>query len=210
MLKFNENKINKDRALICKNIKFYCQKDKEAFLEWVRRLECVHDVVETGDDIVIDLCNGDLDQFEVREFIALFYRYKLDMKELQKLVKPSNRRWFMDREMYWWKPIFGEKGPIIKNGLIFGPLNFFSPEDKELFLDWVQAVRHLESYRLKKNVLYANLYSTPIRIDDLKNLIGIFERYNLSNPEQLKERFGTEDNQYLFDELIERFRGRRI
>jgi len=190
--------------LICKNIKFYCQKDKEAFFEWVSKFECVHDVIETGEGIVIDLCNGDLDSSEIWDLIALFYRYTIDMKELQKVLKPRNRRWFLDRKAHWYKDVFGEKGPIIKNGLLFGPLNFFSAEDKELFFDWVQAVRCLESYRLKKDVLYANLYSAPITLDDLKNLIGIFKRYNLDNAEQLKERFGTKDNQYLLDELIKK------
>lgn len=198
--------MSKDGVLVCKNIKFYCKKDKEALFEWVRKLDCVHDVVETNEGIIIDLCHGDLDPSELREFIALFYRYKLDMKELQKLLKPSNRRWFMDRSVKRYKDIFGEKGPIIKNGLVLGPLSFFSPEDKEFFLDWVQAVRHLESYRLKKDVLYANLYSTPIRIEDLRNLVGIFKRYNLDAPEQLKEQFGTKENQHLFDGLIKNSR----
>ena len=91
---------------------------------------------------------------------------------------------------------------------MFGPLHFYSPEDKEFFLDWVQAVRHLESYRLKKDVLYANLYSNPITDDDLKNLIGIFKRYDLDNADQLRERFGTKENQHLFDALVKNSRAK--
>jgi|GEM_PF-802076 hypothetical protein len=206
MLKVDEN--NMMNKLVFKDIKFYCQKDRLAFFEWIKRLEYVHDVIETDQEVIIDLFNGDLNQLELFDLIALFHRYKVDLRQLQKLVRPSNRRWLMKRRVQRYKEIFGEEGPIIKNGLVFGPLNFCSPEDKEMFLDWVQTVRHLESYRFKKNVLYANLYSTPIGIEDLKNLIGIFKRYNLDKPEQLKERFGSKKNQHLFNELIKKCRGK--
>ena len=201
MLKLNGHIMNKNGLLVCRKVKFYCQKDKEAFFEWIQKLEFIERAYEDNKDIILELCNGYFDQFEIRELIALFRRYKINKKELQKVLRPQNRRWFLDRKAYWYKGVFGEKGAIIKNGLIFGPLNFFSAEDKELFLDWVQAVRCLESYRFKQDLLYANLYSTPITLNDLKNLMGIFQRYNLENPEQLKERFGTEDNEDWFKDL---------
>ena len=62
--------------LTCKRVKYYSLKDKEAFFEWVRKLEWIHDVTEANGDVIIDLCSGDLDQFDLLDLIAILRRYQ--------------------------------------------------------------------------------------------------------------------------------------
>ena len=42
------------------------------------------------------------------QFLALFRRYGLDMRQLAKFETAQNRDWFRDPQMFWYAAVFGE------------------------------------------------------------------------------------------------------
>jgi hypothetical protein len=97
---------NKD-YLICKKIKFYSVFDKDIFFEWVNKIECIDDVEYVGKDLFIEVACLDLHDHDLRDLIALFYRYKIEMKQLQMFLNKKNAEWFKDPLKYWYKKVFG-------------------------------------------------------------------------------------------------------
>lgn len=88
---------------------------------------------------------------------------------------------------------------IMTKKLIFTPLKFYSHEDEELFFQWINKIECIESYKGTGKELHLVISSIPISFNDFRNLRGIFKRYNLKNPQQLKELFLTEANKEWFE-----------
>ncbi len=86
-----------------------------------------------------------------------------------------------------------------KKILIFTPMKFYSPEDEELFFNWIDKVGCIESYKGIGKELHLIVVNRPITFNEYRNLNGLFKRYNLENPGQLKKMFCTEDNQDWFE-----------
>lgn len=46
---------------------------------------------------------------DLRELLALFYRYKIDMKQLRVFLNEQNKEWFYGRPKgYWHYRVFGK------------------------------------------------------------------------------------------------------
>ena len=84
--------------------------------------------------------------------------------------------------------------------LIFTPLTFFSPEDEDLFFAWIDKVSCVKSYQGIGRELHLVVIPSELTFNDLRNLRGLFSRYELKNPEQLKELFLNDDNKRWFRE----------
>ena len=89
------------------DIVFYHEADERAFFEWLARIHCVSDFAsEPGHGLVVRLkCHPAQD--DLKQLIALFWRYAGDMRQLAKFESDDNRSWFRDREMYWHNAVFG-------------------------------------------------------------------------------------------------------
>ena len=70
--------------------------------------------------------------------------------------------------------------------LIFTPLSFYSHEDEDLFFEWINKVNCITGYKGIGTELHVYVSSKEIPFNDFKNLNGLFERYRLENPSQLK------------------------
>lgn len=79
--------------LTCKSVSFYSFKDEDAFFEWVKRISCIEKFEGAGDELYLDIVDRKVTDDELRELIALFYRYKIDMKQLQRFVNEDNKEW---------------------------------------------------------------------------------------------------------------------
>lgn len=50
---------------------------------------------------------------DLRELVALFFRYNVNMKPLAALRTKRNARWFSDNpDAFWYKKVFGGKAGI--------------------------------------------------------------------------------------------------
>jgi len=195
---------NQESILTCKNVKFYSEKDKEAFFEWTRKIECVENISGSDKHVIIHLMGDAVHDFELRDLLALFYRYKVDMKQLKRFLTIDNKRWFFDnKKAYWYNRVFGAKSKTyaIQNPLILRPVYFYSQIDEDLFFYWLNRISCIEDYRRIDKELHLAIVSRPITFDEYKNIMGLFIRYNFDNPEQLKERFITKENQSWLEEM---------
>ena len=79
-------------------------------------------------------------------------------------------------------------------------MRFYSTEDEELFFSWIDKIACVESYAGIGKELHLVIKQCPITFNEYRNFNGLFKRYKLKNPEQLKKLFYTEENKNWFDE----------
>jgi hypothetical protein len=89
--------------LTCKRVSFYAPKDEDMFFEWIANLPCIEKFEGAGDELYLDLVDRELDYEDIKDLIALFYRYKINMKQLGRLLNEKNKDAFEP----WRKKIFG-------------------------------------------------------------------------------------------------------
>ncbi len=99
-----------DIILVCKELAFYSQRDQEIFLEWVSRLDCIQQVSGSGNELLLHLGSNMPADWQLRELIGLFYRYKIDMSQLSIFLTDENKIWFcnQDSKEFWYQDIFKE------------------------------------------------------------------------------------------------------
>jgi hypothetical protein len=87
---------------INEGVVFYHPYDERAFFEWLARIPCVasYDVGE----VILKRRPG---QDDLRQLLALFHRYGVDMRQLAKFESAKNRSWFSDPIQYWHHAVFG-------------------------------------------------------------------------------------------------------
>ncbi len=93
---------------MCVKVLFFLSHiDEEAFFEWVNRISFIEAVKECNDLLHISLIENNIPKDDLRELIALFYRYKIEMKQLQIFLNENNKEWFFDnKKAYWYRKIW--------------------------------------------------------------------------------------------------------
>jgi len=94
--------------LICKRVAFYSDHDESAFFEWLAEIRGVSKVKGVSDEIHVYVQRRVVSDTCLRELTALFYRYKIDMKQLAQFVNEKNREWYTGNQKYWHKLVFGK------------------------------------------------------------------------------------------------------
>lgn len=87
--------------------RFFSQLDESAFFEWLKKLPCLSTFEGRGDTLFIRVLNPKVDDYALRELLALFHRYGIDMKQLSVFDKREFAGWFHNREAYWYESVFG-------------------------------------------------------------------------------------------------------
>ncbi len=101
-------KNKKENILICQSVKFYCNKDEAAFFEWIKKIDCIEETSAAGNELYLHICADDIHEYDLRDLIGLFYRYKIDMKQLKRFLTNENKSWFYDnKKAFWHKKVFG-------------------------------------------------------------------------------------------------------
>ena len=92
--------------LIASEVLFFSACDENAFFEWLARLDCVAEYYGEGVDLHILLNGVLLDDSSLRELLALFFRYGVEMTNMYVLETHSNRSWFRNPGAYWYTRVF--------------------------------------------------------------------------------------------------------
>lgn len=96
--------------LTCKRVTYHSLKDEDAFFEWINKIKCVKSFEGARDELYLDLTDSPPTDQDLKEFIGLFYRYKVDMKQLARFLTPENKSWFYDnKKAFWHEKVFGVK-----------------------------------------------------------------------------------------------------
>lgn len=98
-----------ENILVCKDIKYYSRKDEDAFFEWLKKIDCVDDFMGEGNELHLYIAADDLHDHDLRDLLAIFYRYNIDMKQLAQYLTPDNESWFKDPKKYWYAKVFDAK-----------------------------------------------------------------------------------------------------
>ncbi|WP_278264782.1 hypothetical protein [Nocardia sp. AG03] len=80
--------------------------DEAAFFDWLGKIRAVHSV--GGQLRTLDIAvKTPVDDDSLREILALFRRYDIEMAQLRKLDNAQVSEWFHDPQKYWHEPVFG-------------------------------------------------------------------------------------------------------
>jgi hypothetical protein len=94
-------------TLVLKGPTFFSVSDERLLFEWFERIGCVSSVSGRGRELVVQLKSTKISNRDLREFLALFRRYGLDMQKLAQFENARNREWFANNpKAYWYKHVF--------------------------------------------------------------------------------------------------------
>lgn len=97
--------------LVCKSIPYYSSHDEDTFFDWLKKISSIVDCVGKHDELYIHIAGATITDSDLRELLALFYRYKIkNMNQLRVFLNETNRSWFHEnKKSYWHKKVFGQK-----------------------------------------------------------------------------------------------------
>jgi hypothetical protein len=84
-------------------IRYFSQLDESSFFSWAQKIPCVKSI-ERG---FLHVRSKRLGESDLRDLIAIMYRYGMPMAQLQQFVNARNEHWFKSSTMYWHRDVFG-------------------------------------------------------------------------------------------------------
>lgn len=85
---------------------YFSQNDETTMFEWLGRITVVREVTGQARDLIILLKRPPTDS-QLRDLLALFFRYRMDMTPLAALRTDKNQSWFSDCGSYWFEAVYG-------------------------------------------------------------------------------------------------------
>lgn len=108
-------KITKIKA---EEIEFLSLSDEETFFSWLDKIPCILKKTGVGSELHIYIDKDRVTETDLRDLIALSYRYNLDMKQLETFLNEENKSWFFDnKSTYWHREIFSHSREINRGEL---------------------------------------------------------------------------------------------
>lgn len=95
-------------TLIAKRVWYYSENDEAAFFEWLDKLACVKRYEGELDALNIHVDKSKVDEHALRELLALFLRYRVDLKQLRVFDRDEFAYWFRDPRAYWHRAVFDD------------------------------------------------------------------------------------------------------
>jgi len=95
-------------VLTCKEVWYYSPIDEELFFIWIKKIGSIAHFDGIGDELYLYFETNEVSEDDLRELLALFYRYKIDMKQLSRFLTEDNKKWFYgNKKAFWHKKVFG-------------------------------------------------------------------------------------------------------
>lgn len=86
---------------------YFSEHDEAAFFEWLDKMPAIRGYQGKGDTLYIEVDPDAVDRKALRELLALFFRYGVDLKQLAVFDRPEFTTWFRDERAYWFDKVFG-------------------------------------------------------------------------------------------------------
>ena len=83
--------------LICKRVKFYSHGDEDVFFAWISKIKVIKKYEGVGDELHLYVASSKISDKGLREISALFYRYNINMEQLQQFINEKNSQWYRDK-----------------------------------------------------------------------------------------------------------------
>ncbi len=88
-------------------VRFFSKQDEAAFFGWLKALPFVERTEGHGRTVYIKINSSAVDEDGLRELLALFRRYGVDLAQLAAFDREEFAEWFRRADAYWRKDIFG-------------------------------------------------------------------------------------------------------
>lgn len=88
---------------------FYSPNDEAAFFEWLDKIKPIKRYYGRLETLYIEVINSKVTEYELRELLAAFHRYKVKEKQLSVFDRKEFAPWFRNKNAPWYKTIFGRK-----------------------------------------------------------------------------------------------------
>ena len=85
---------------------FYSQTDEGNFFNWLDGIPCVESRKGYLRTLKIFLSVEKVDEENIREILALYKRYRIDMRSLVVLDREEYAHWFRDKDASWYSQVF--------------------------------------------------------------------------------------------------------
>ena len=93
--------------LVCKNIKYYSDLEREVFFEFIKKIKSIVEFETKDNTLYLYFKSKRIPDKDLRALIGLFDRFRINMTQLQFFLNERNKKWFRNGDGYWVKPIFG-------------------------------------------------------------------------------------------------------
>lgn len=80
-----------NKYITCKRVLFGSQLDEDAFFDWIKKIACIEKFEGAGNELYLDLVGRQLEYEDMKDLIALLYRYKIRMDQLEPLINDKNK-----------------------------------------------------------------------------------------------------------------------
>lgn len=95
-------------VLKCKSVWYYSPLDEDLFFEWIKKIPSIIKYEGKHDELLIYVQSEIISDNDLRELLALFYRYKIDMNQLTIFLNDDNKGWFFNnKKAFWHRRVFG-------------------------------------------------------------------------------------------------------
>src|SRR6185436_8375901 len=84
------------------------------------------------------------------------------------------------------------------NVLVCKRVTFYASKDEDAFFEWIKKIDCIENFFGRGDELYLELASADIHDYNLRDLLGLFYRYNV-DMKQLKRFLNKENKSWFFD-----------
>ncbi len=87
---------------------YFSNADEDHFFLWLTSIKAIKEIEGRTGSVILYLHNSFMDDNDLRELIALMFRYGLNMRCLQYQCNDINSVWLKDPKNYWYQSIFGD------------------------------------------------------------------------------------------------------
>jgi len=94
-------------TLRLKKVVFYSHFDESLFFKWLKKIRAIKQWKGRVDTLYVDVEASKVDEYTLREFLAFFRRYYIDLRQLRAFDQPDFAQWFHNRRAYWFREVFG-------------------------------------------------------------------------------------------------------
>ena len=91
---------------------FYSQNDEDRFFLGLKNIDSINNIKGIYNNLIIDINIRTLKNYELRELIALLYRYNISLVPLSFLSVKKRFLWINNIESYWYSSMFNN---LLKN-----------------------------------------------------------------------------------------------
>jgi hypothetical protein len=87
---------------------FYTQKDEDRFFQALKENKAIKKMEGAGVNLIVSLEMKKLSNDELKDFLALLYRYQIPLAPLYFLADRKRFSWLNDSKKYWFDSLFDE------------------------------------------------------------------------------------------------------